>query len=202
MKSVAKLALLACLGLTVAAAPRPAVADPVSARLDALERENAALRARLNRLETSTAAKPQPRPADAGPVAPLAALPRSPAADSMASAPRYAGERRPAAPRFELSGSAVVPAGRRRQSRIRHADQPSAGGDAALEKSVAEAELRAFLHPRRPLHAERGQRHPAELDAPEQHRQRLVLRFADRDGGTALSDRTGIRSATRTAPAR
>ena len=105
MKSVTKLALLACLGLTVAAAPRPAVADPVSARLDALERENAALRARLNRLETSTAVKPQPRPADAGPVAPLAALPRAPAADSMASAPRYAGEPRRVVPSFELSGS-------------------------------------------------------------------------------------------------
>ena len=105
MKSVTKLALLACLGLTIAAAPRPAVADPVSARLDALERENAALRARLNRLETSTAAKPQPRPADAGPVAPLAALPRAPAADSMASAPRYAGEPRRVVPSFELSGS-------------------------------------------------------------------------------------------------
>ena len=105
MNGFTKIALLACLGLTVVAAPRPAVADPISARLDALERENAGLRARLNRLETSKAAKPQPRPEGVAPVAPLAALPRSPAADSMASAPRYAGERRPAAPQFELSGS-------------------------------------------------------------------------------------------------
>ena len=105
MNGFTKIALLACLGLTVVAAPRPAVADPISARLDALERENAALRARLNRLETSKAAKPQPRPEEVAAVAPLAALPRSPAADSMASAPRYAGERRPVAPQFELSGS-------------------------------------------------------------------------------------------------
>jgi len=48
MNSVTKLALLACLGLTVAAVPGPAVADKISERLDALERENAALRARLN----------------------------------------------------------------------------------------------------------------------------------------------------------
>ncbi|MDP1585791.1 MAG: Lpg1974 family pore-forming outer membrane protein [Bradyrhizobium sp.] len=105
MKSFTKLALLACLALTIAA-PRPAVADAVSARLDALERENAALRARLIRLETSKAARPRPHPADAGPVAPLAALPRSPAAaDSMASAHRHGGEPRPVAPRFELSGT-------------------------------------------------------------------------------------------------
>ncbi|MES2197347.1 MAG: Lpg1974 family pore-forming outer membrane protein [Pseudomonadota bacterium] len=105
MNSFKKLALLACLGLTVAAAPRPAAADAVSARLDALERENAALRARLNRLETSKPAL-QPRPADTGPVAPIAALPRQPAADSMASAPRHTGAPRPVAPSFELSGSA------------------------------------------------------------------------------------------------
>ena len=61
MNSITKLALLACLGLTIAAVPRPAVADKISERLDALERENAALRARLNRLETPRAAKLQPR---------------------------------------------------------------------------------------------------------------------------------------------
>ena len=173
MKSVTKLALLACLGLTIAAAPRPAVADPVSARLDALERENAALRARLNRLETSTAVKPQPRPADAGPVAPLAALPRAPAADSMASAPRYAGEPRRVVPSFELSGSLSFL-------------QPGAGNleygtltnplpvvtphwnNQSLKPNFAPS-----FTPRRPLHAERVHRHPVELDAPEQHRQGL-----------------------------
>ena len=133
MNGFKNFALLACLGLTVAAAPRPAVADPVSARLDALERENAGLRARLNRLETSKAAKPQPRPEGVAPVAPLAALPRSPAADSMASAPRYAGERQAGCAPIRTQRLAVVPAARRRQSRIWHADQPSAGGDAALE---------------------------------------------------------------------
>lgn len=103
MKSFKKLALLACLALIVAAAPRPAVADAVSARLDALERENAALRVRLVRLESSKAAKPQPY--QAGSAAPLAALPRSPAAaDSMASAHRHVASR-PVAPSFELSGS-------------------------------------------------------------------------------------------------
>lgn len=103
MKNVAKLALLACLGLTAAAVPRPAVADQISARLDALEKENAALRARLNRLETSRAAKPQPRPADVAPGPALVSLPRAPGANSMAADPGYA--RKANAPRFEISGS-------------------------------------------------------------------------------------------------
>lgn len=103
MKNVAKLALLACLGLTAAAVPRPAVADQISARLDALEKENAALRARLNRLETTRAAKLQPRPADVGPGPAPASLPRAPGANSMAADPGYA--RKANAPRFEISGS-------------------------------------------------------------------------------------------------
>jgi hypothetical protein len=105
MKNVAKFALLACLGLTIAAVPRAAVADQISARLDALERENAALRARLNRLETSRAAKLQPRPADAGPGPALVSLPRAPAADSMAADLNHVGARKANAPRFEISGS-------------------------------------------------------------------------------------------------
>ena len=105
MNSLTKLALLACLGLTVAAVPRPAVADKISERLDALERENAALRARLNRLETPRAAKLQPRPADSGSGPALAALPRSSNANSMAADLSYVGPRRANAPRFEISGT-------------------------------------------------------------------------------------------------
>jgi hypothetical protein len=85
-----------------------------------------------------------------------------------------------------------VPAAGRRQSRIRHADQSFAAGDAALAKSVAQTELRAILQPRRPLHGRRVQRYPVVLDAPAQYRDGLVLCFADGDGGTALSDRAGI----------
>lgn len=103
MKNVAKLALLACLGLTAAAVPRPAVADQISARLDALERENAALRARLNRLEAPRAAKLQPRPADVGPGPAPVSLARASGANSMAADPGYA--RKANAPRFEISGS-------------------------------------------------------------------------------------------------
>lgn len=101
MKIVAKLALLGCLALTAAAASRPAIADPVSARLDALERENAALRSRLNRLETSKASRPQPHPAEATLAAPLAA-PRP--SDSMASV-RYIDAPRMNGPHFEISGT-------------------------------------------------------------------------------------------------
>jgi len=106
MNSVKKFALLACLGLSVAAVPGPAVADKISERLDALERENAALRARLNRLETPRAAKLQPRPADstAGPA--LVTLPRSVGTDSMAADLSDVRPRRAYAPRFEVSGTA------------------------------------------------------------------------------------------------
>ena len=108
MRSVTKLALLACLGLTTATLPRAAVAGDISARLDALERENAALRARLNRIETSGTSKPQGRPADAGYGAQVAApLPRAPAADSMAADLSYKSVARKAyAPHFEVSGTA------------------------------------------------------------------------------------------------
>lgn len=106
MNSVKKLAVLACLGLTVAAVPGPAVADKISERLDALERENAALRARLNRLETPKAAKLQPRPADSGSGTTLVSLPRSTGQDSMAADLSHVGLRRANSPRFEVSGTA------------------------------------------------------------------------------------------------
>lgn len=110
MNNAKKLALLACLGLTVAAVPGPAVADKISERLDALERENATLRARLNRLETpketSKAAKLQPRPADSGSGTALVALPRSAGPDSMAADLRYVAPQRANAARFEVSGTA------------------------------------------------------------------------------------------------
>ena len=106
MDSVKKFALLACLGLSVAAVPGPAVADKISERLDALERENAALRARLNRLETPRAAKLQPRPADSTTGPTLVALPRSVGTDSMAADLSDVRPRRAYAPRFEVSGTA------------------------------------------------------------------------------------------------
>jgi hypothetical protein len=100
MNSVIKLALLACVGLSITAVPRPAAADKISDRLDALERENAALRARLNRLETPKTAKLQPRPAAAGSGPTLVALPRSAGPDSMAADLSYVGPRRANAPRL------------------------------------------------------------------------------------------------------
>jgi hypothetical protein len=107
MNGFTKLALLLCLGLTTAAVSRPAVADETSARLDALEKENAALRARLNRLEAPKAAKMQHRPTDPGPNPALASMPRSQNADSMAADLSYGkvGSRNVNSPRFEVSGS-------------------------------------------------------------------------------------------------
>jgi len=113
MNSFAKLALLGCLGLAVAI-PRPAVADEISARLDALEKENAALRARLNRLEAPketsrearTSAKLQHRPSDTQPNQVMDAPPQN--VDGMAADPGYYGKAAPRtvrSPRFEVFGS-------------------------------------------------------------------------------------------------
>jgi Legionella pneumophila major outer membrane protein precursor len=106
MHGLTKLALLAGLALATAAVPRPAVADETAARLDALEKENAALRARVNRLETSKTAKLQQRPADMGSSPGLASVPRSKIADSMGADLSYkAGPRTVNLPHFEVSGS-------------------------------------------------------------------------------------------------
>jgi hypothetical protein len=105
MNSAMKFAWFACLGLTIALVPRPAVADDVSARLDILEKENASLRARLNRLETSKTSKPQVHPAETGSNTALAS-PRSPNANSMAADLGYkAAPRAVHSPRFEISGT-------------------------------------------------------------------------------------------------
>ncbi len=60
MNRFAKLALLLCFALAASGVSRAALAatadTQTSARLDALEKENAALRARVNRLEASTTA--------------------------------------------------------------------------------------------------------------------------------------------------
>ena len=61
MKRFGKLAFMVCLTLIAAAVSHSAIAatleEQISARLDALEKENAALRARVVRLEASKAAK-------------------------------------------------------------------------------------------------------------------------------------------------
>jgi hypothetical protein len=192
MNSVTKLALLACLGLTVAAVPRPAAADKISERLDALERENAALRARLNRLETPRAAKLQPRPADSGSGPALVALPRSSNANSMAADLSYVGPRRPNAPRFEVWGtlSFLQPgAGNLEYGTLTNPLPP-------VTPHWQNQSLRPDFTPSFTL----GARYMAnesndiqlKLDASAQHRECFVLCFADADGGTALSDRAGI----------
>ena len=67
MTKLTKLAFYLCLALAASAVSRTAYAATINqqilARLDALERENAALRARVRRLETSRAAKIEHRAA-------------------------------------------------------------------------------------------------------------------------------------------
>jgi Legionella pneumophila major outer membrane protein precursor len=105
MNSFTKLAVLSCLGLTAVAIPRAALADDISARLDALEKENAALRGRLSRLEAPKTAKLQHRPSDPQP-SPAIALP-PPNLDSMAADPVYGkiAPRTVNSPRFEVFGT-------------------------------------------------------------------------------------------------
>jgi hypothetical protein len=103
MNGITKLALLLCLPLTISAASHSAFAatidEQIAARLDALEKENAALRARVNRLEASKATMMRQRPADVEPNAAVASIPR------MKAENHVVGTRGWNAPRFEISGS-------------------------------------------------------------------------------------------------
>jgi hypothetical protein len=106
MCNITKLALVLCLGLTASAISRPAVAataEQISARLDALEKENAALRARVNHLEASKAAKPQRRDVESSPGP--ASMSRPQIADAMADTGYAVKARRPVSPHFEVNGS-------------------------------------------------------------------------------------------------
>ncbi len=110
MKRVTKLAFALCVATTTVAVSRPALAasiEEVAARLDALEKENAALRARLNRIETTWTAKLPQRPADTASNPALASLPRPQPADSMAADLMYgkAEPRSVRSPRWEVSGT-------------------------------------------------------------------------------------------------
>ena len=105
MNRFTKPALLLCLGLTVSFIARPAVAGPVediSARLDRLEKENAALRARLNHLEVSKTAKRDRGPADtlSSPVVAYIPMPRKSDGPADVDVVRRV-------PRFEISGSLI-----------------------------------------------------------------------------------------------
>lgn len=107
MNSLTRLAFL--LGVAIAAAAVAPAAhaatldEQILARLDALEKENSALRARVNRLEAAKAAKLQNRPAVVADPA-FVAAPRPQNADAAypvkAAAAPIAN-----APRFEISGS-------------------------------------------------------------------------------------------------
>jgi hypothetical protein len=79
--------------------------ERTSARLDALEKENSALRARVNHLEALKAAKIQNRPAvEADPA--FASAPRPQNADTLAAYPvKAVGAPISNAPRFEVNGS-------------------------------------------------------------------------------------------------
>jgi hypothetical protein len=101
-------ALLIGLALTASTIPQIASAataeERITARLSALEQENAGLRARLNRLEASKAASPQPT---AAVNSSLAAMPRPHTAGIYTKAPAD-GPRPWPQQGFELSGSLLM----------------------------------------------------------------------------------------------
>ena len=112
MSKFTKLALLLCLALAAAAVRHPAVAatldEQISARLDALEKENAALRARVNRLEASKAERVQHGAAPSKPGA--CKMPKPWPPRRMMASPINVGQAviiGPSNPRhhFEISGS-------------------------------------------------------------------------------------------------
>ncbi len=99
MTKFAKLALHLCLALTTSVVSQSVLAatndQRITVRLDALERENAALRARVKRLEASKAAKIERRQS-------LASIPLP---QKAVAAGRVIVPRRSYSPRFEISGS-------------------------------------------------------------------------------------------------
>jgi hypothetical protein len=109
MNSFTRFALLLCLTLAISAVSYSARAatidEQTSARLDALEKENSALRARVNRLEAPKAAKIQNRSAvEADPA--FASAPRPQNTETLAAYPvKAVGAPMSNAPRFEVSGS-------------------------------------------------------------------------------------------------
>ena len=111
MNGFTKLPVVLCMGLIASAVSCPAFAamdEQISARFNALEKENAALRARLNRIEASKESSKESsrqanvprRPAEMGPNPTLASAPMPQKADSY-----VVGSRQPLPPRFEVSGS-------------------------------------------------------------------------------------------------
>ncbi|ABD86182.1 Lpg1974 family pore-forming outer membrane protein [Rhodopseudomonas palustris] len=108
MTPFTKPALLIGLALTASTLPQighaASAEEQITARLNALEKENAGLRARLNRLETAKAAKPMPpAPQNTN----LAAMPQRPVGEIYGKAPVAIIH---PAPRqaFEVSGSLLL----------------------------------------------------------------------------------------------
>jgi hypothetical protein len=108
MSRFARLTLLLCLVLTTSAVSHPVFAgtteEQIAARLNALEKENAALRARVNRLEAPKTVRIQSR-ANVEPTSALASIPALKADPLAADPDRVFVARNVNAPRFEVSGS-------------------------------------------------------------------------------------------------
>ena len=201
MKQFTRLVILACLALTAASIPHAGLAATVdeqfAARLAALEKQNAALRARVSRLEADKAAKLNPvrasvpRPQSADPMSANAGRVAGPLVDQVIG--KAAGIPTPyAPPRFELSGSVLFL-------------QPGAGnleyGTLVTPFPVAtpnwsNQSLSPNFSPAFGIGARympnAVERYRTELDPSEHHHEWLFFGRGHANGRAALFDRPGI----------
>ena len=160
MPSFNKLGLLLCVALTTFAASGLARADSLDeqilARLKTLEKENAALRARVTHLEASKAATKEVRRSTVlDSAAPLAVLPPPAALDAGNAVIVKTVPTNPS-PAFRSQRLALVLAAQCRRFRtIRHIGKPLSDTDAELEQPVDRSKIQSGLSGRAALHAHR-----------------------------------------------
>jgi len=192
MNNFTRPALLLCFTLATSAfcysARAATIDEQTSARLDALEKENSALRARVNRLEAPKMAKIQNRPAvDADPA--FASAPRPQNADILAACPvKAVGAPISNAPRFEASGSLLYLQPGAGDLEYGDIGDPFSHSDAQLEQSVAHAKIQSCFYCRGSLYSQLVQRYRIELDTSEQHHEWRFFRHAHANGRTAFLD--------------
>lgn len=190
-------AFVALQGVTTTA--RAGDQDAIIARLDALEKENAVLRQRLNRMEhaAGTSQRASPRAARQPNSTQTAELETSGGSTLVMDAhgqgiPPAEVYKNPLAsnppPHFELSGSLLFLQPGAGNLEYGTPGDPISDSNAQLGQSIAHAEFRSRLRRWGSLYAQRVQRHRIKLDAAQQFHECVLFGLADPNGGTALSD--------------
>ena len=201
----AAVAVLALQGF--ATATRASDPDEIVRRLDALEKENAALRQRLNRIEhAATTSKRAATPVASRRNPPQAAELETPSHAPLLLDTRAQSNGAPdgyknqvagigawnAAPHFEVSGSLLFLQPGAGNLEYGTLVTPFPDSDAELGQSVAHAWLQSGVQDRGSLYAQCVQRYRPGLDASEYQHEWVLCRLALPNGRAALSDRPGI----------